>query len=118
MLYECDPSKNSDCKKSDCHKLGGICHLTSNILYAKENASMNIGQALDALKQGKKVRRGNWNGKNMWLLLQVPDAHSKMTLPYIYIEYPVGHPAYPNGSRVPWLASQTDLLAEDWEVVE
>ena len=50
----------------------------------------------------------------MWLCLQVPDEHSKMTLPYIYIEYPVGHPAYPAGSRVPWLASQTDILAEDW----
>lgn len=53
----------------------------------------------------------------MWLALQVPDAHSKMTLPYIYIEYPVGHPAYQNGSRVPWLASQTDALAEDWMVL-
>lgn len=50
--------------------------------------------------------------------LQVPDEHSKMTLPYIYIEYPAGHPAYPNGSRVPWLASQTDILADDWVIVE
>ena len=50
----------------------------------------------------------------MWLLLQTPDANSKMTLPYIYIEYPKGHPAYPLGSRVPWLASQTDILANDW----
>ena len=41
----------------------------------------------------------------------------KEKLPYIYIEYPAGHPAYPQGSRVPWLASQTDMLAEDWEVV-
>jgi hypothetical protein len=53
----------------------------------------------------------------MWLKLQVPDERSKMTLPYIYIEYPVGHPAYPEGARVPWLASQTDMLAEDWGVV-
>lgn len=73
---------------------------------------------INALKQGKKTARFGWNGKNMWLKLQVPDEHSKMTLPYIYIEYPQGHPAYPNGSRVPWLASQTDILAEDWVVVE
>ncbi len=53
----------------------------------------------------------------MWLRIQTPDANSKMTLPYIYIEYPVGHPAYPNGSRVPWLASQTDILSEDWAIV-
>jgi hypothetical protein len=39
-----------------------------------------------------------------------------MTLPYIYIEYPSGHPAYPLGSRVPWLASQTDMLANDWQI--
>lgn len=77
----------------------------------------DFGWALDMLRCGCKVRRSGWNGKGMWLALQVPDEHSKMTLPYIYIEYPVGHQAYPNGSRVPWLASQTDLLADDWEVV-
>lgn len=78
----------------------------------------NIGWALTELKAGRRVRRENWNGKGMWLALQVPDEGSKMTLPYIYIEYPEGHPAYPNGCRVPWLASQTDILASDWEIVE
>jgi hypothetical protein len=75
---------------------------------------MNFGEALALLKKGKAVYRNGWNGKGMWLMLQTPDAGSKMTLPYIYIEYPKGHPAYPNGSRVPWLASQTDILANDW----
>ena len=75
---------------------------------------MNFGQAIELLKAGKQVARSGWNGKGMWLLLQRPDEHSKMTLPYIYIEYPEGHHAYPKGSRVPWLASQTDVLAEDW----
>lgn len=75
---------------------------------------MNFGQALEWLKKGKAIYRTGWNGKGMWLLLQTPDANSKMTLPYIYIEYPKGHPAYPLGSRVPWLASQTDILANDW----
>ena len=79
---------------------------------------MDFCYALNALKEGKKVCRNGWNGKGMWLNLQVPDENSKMTLPYIYIEYPVDHIAYPKGSRVPWLASQTDLLAEDWMVVE
>ncbi len=77
----------------------------------------NIGWALTQLRAKYRVRRTGWNGKGMWLALQVPDEHSKMTLPYIYIEYPVGHPAYPNGSRVPWLASQTDILADDWEIL-
>ena len=73
-----------------------------------------IGTMLDHLRNGGKAWRIGWNGKNMWLRLQTPDANSKMTHPYIYIEYPDGHPAYPNGCRVPWLASQTDILAEDW----
>ncbi len=81
-------------------------------------AGLNFGSALMWLKAGKRVARSGWNGKGMWLQLQVPDEHSKMTHPYIYIEYPSGHPAYPSGSRVPWLASQTDALADDWMVVE
>jgi hypothetical protein len=60
---------------------------------------MRIGEALDLLYDGKKVARNNWNGKRIWLKLQIPDAFSKMTLPYIYVEYPIGHPAYPKGCR-------------------
>lgn len=78
---------------------------------------MDFGDALNALKSGLAVARVGWNGRGMWLRLQRPDAHSKMTLPYIYIEYPAGHPAYPAGARVPWLASQTDMLALDWVLV-
>lgn len=84
---------------------------------AVSNHTLNFGEALTALKNGHKVIRSGWNGKGMWLALQTPDEHSKMTLPYIYIEYPSGHIAYPNGSRVPWLASQTDLLSEDWQLI-
>lgn len=76
--------------------------------------TFDFSEALRELKVGQRVCRQGWNGKGMWLVLQRPDAHSKMTLPYIYIEYPPGHPAYPEGCRVPWLASQTDMLAEDW----
>ena len=72
---------------------------------------MNFGQAIEALKQGKKVARTGWNGKGMHLELQRPDAHSKMTLPYIYM-YTA------QGDNVPWLASQTDMLSEDWVTVE
>ncbi len=70
--------------------------------------------ALQHLKDGGRVARSGWNGKGMWLQMQRPDEYSKMTLPYIYIEYPAGSAPYPHGSRVPWLASQTDLLSDDW----
>lgn len=82
-----------------------------------EPKDFSFSDALAYLKQGHKVARAGWNGKGMWIELQVPDAGSKMTLPYLYIEYPKGHPAYPEGCRVPWLASQTDLLADDWCIV-
>ena len=69
-----------------------------------------IGEALEAMKCGYKVRRNGWNGKGMWLKLQVPDEFSKMTLPYVYMRTV-------QGDRVPWLCSQTDLLALDWEQI-
>ena len=77
---------------------------------------MDFGDALRTLKEGKRVSRAGWNGKGMWLELQVPDAGSKMTLPYVYLNYPDNAQNTP-GARVPWLASQTDMLAEDWGIV-
>lgn len=77
---------------------------------------MDFGKAIEALKAGKKVAREGWNGKGLWLELQTPDEHSKMTLPYIYINYPLDAVNTP-GARVPWLASQTDVLSEDWTIV-
>jgi hypothetical protein len=77
---------------------------------------MNFGQALESVKQGLRIAREGWNGKGLWLELQRPDANSKMTLPYIFINYPEDAANTP-GARVPWLASQTDLLAEDWITV-
>ncbi|GJD92909.1 DUF2829 domain-containing protein [Methylobacterium iners] len=72
---------------------------------------MKIGAAIDALEAGKRVAREGWNGKRMHLELQVPDAHSKMSLPYVFMFTACGN-------RVPWLCSQTDLLASDWQVLE
>jgi hypothetical protein len=71
---------------------------------------MDIGEAVEALKNGAHVARVGWNGKGMRLELQVPDAHSKMTLPYVFMRTV-------QGDNVPWLCSQTDLLATDWTVV-
>jgi len=76
---------------------------------------MTFGAALEVLKSGFKVARRGWNGKGLWLTLQVPDQHSKMTLPYIFMSYPEDSANNP-GARVPWLASQTDMLAMDWVI--
>lgn len=72
---------------------------------------MDIGDAIEAMRCGKVVARAGWNGKNMWLALQVPDEHSKMTEPYVYM-------CTAQGGLIPWLCSQADLLANDWQVVD
>ncbi len=68
---------------------------------------MNFSAALIGIKAHKRMQRAGWNGKNQWVRLKDPDADSDMHLPYIYI-------CTVKGDLVPWLASQTDLLAEDW----
>jgi len=92
--------------------LRGIAQL--KLLKDKEEAKsanlMAFGDAIAELKGSKKVARKGWNGKGMWLELQVPDTYSKMSLPYIYMKTADGH-------LVPWLASQTDILSDDWEIV-
>lgn len=69
----------------------------------------DIGWAIKQLWDKQKVCREGWNGKNMYLELQVPDANFKMTLPYVYMRTA-------QGDLVPWLCSQTDLLAIDWQI--
>lgn len=72
------------------------------------NNTFDFGSAINELRAGERVQREGWNGKGMWLELQVPDEHSKMTLPYIFM-------STAQGDLVPWLASQTDILATDWQ---
>lgn len=84
---------------------------------------MTFGLAIEALKAGKCVARTGWNGKGLRLALvgkggafehSISEASS---LPYIVIVYPQDAINTP-GAIVPWLASQTDALAEDWEIVQ
>ena len=77
---------------------------------------MDFGHALIHVKQGKKIGRSGWNGKGLWVELQTPTELSKMTLPYLFLNYPSDAVNTP-GAKVPWLASQTDILAEDWDIV-
>lgn len=88
-----------------------------------------VGWAVKQLWNGSKVRRAGWNGKGMWLVLQkgypggVPiNENTAMAIglplgtvckfdPYVTMKTATG-------SFVPWLCSQTDLLATDWELAE
>ena len=87
--------------------------------------SMDFGQAIKAMKDGKKVARSGWNGKNMWLCY----------MPSFIVEHPNERTqahgiteAFECGGYIVmwtaqsvwqpgWLASQSDMLAEDWQVV-
>lgn len=74
---------------------------------------MDIGEVVRAMKADptKRFARRGWNGKNMYIQLQVPDEHSKMTLPYVYMKTA-------QGDLIPWLCSASDLLSEDYFEVE
>lgn len=95
-----------------------------------------IGQAIKELKNGKRVARAGWNGKGIWLAymsgMELPSYNTQgtdrkvndrtarfigedtplITLPYLAM-WTADKKWLPG-----WLASQTDLLAEDWEIVE
>lgn len=88
-----------------------------------------FGWALVRLKEGKRVARAGWNGKGMWLVLVRPyepgttsvtwdfaDDNTTVTLGPVKMLPWIGMKTA-DDCFVPWLASQTDMLAEDWEVV-
>jgi hypothetical protein len=88
--------------------------------------ALTFGQAIEALKQGKKVARAGWNGKGMFLFL-VPGSTFKVNRAPLMGIYPecteVNYCPHidmktADDKVVPWLASQTDVLAEDWDIVE
>lgn len=81
--------------------------------------SNGIGWAIKQMHDGAQVRRAGWNGKGMWLKLITPadytvngrvinDTHVERMLPWVGMRTATAE-------FVPWLASQTDLLAVDWE---
>lgn len=79
------------------------------------DSRMDFGGALNALRAGKRVARAGWNGKGMWLQHVDPKALGLEVdielLPWIGMKTA-------DNKFVPWLASQTDMLADDWCVVE
>lgn len=97
---------------------------------------MNFGQAIEALKEGKKVCRAGWNGKGMWIVLmpelnlpphsmQEPGAKvNDRTAKHIGVDAPLESQPYiamwtASGKWQPgWLASQPDILSDDWMLAD
>lgn len=81
---------------------------------------MDFGQVLEHIKKDdwNKVARKGWNGKGMWIHKITPptspfseDKSNFESLPYLEMKTA-------DNKFVPWLASQTDILAEDWEIIK
>jgi len=86
---------------------------------------MDFGAALAQVKAGQRVERSGWNGKGMFIFL-VPGSTFIVNRPPLLGIYPEGttivYHAHIDmktaiGDIVPWVASQTDLLANDWRVI-
>ena len=85
--------------------------------------NLDFCDALRALKSGKRVARAGWNGKGMWIgLVEGYDYNPNKGRAAVYA---LGCQKLPwigmktaDDCFVPWLASQTDMLAEDWQIVE
>lgn len=71
---------------------------------------MDFSLALRGLRSGQRLAREGWNGKDLYVRLCDPEPTQTINLPFFYL-------AYPNGDCVPWVPSQTDLLADDWRIV-
>lgn len=87
---------------------------------------MNFGQAFEAMKEGKLVARAGWNGKDMFLYY-VPGSKFKVNREPLLSVFEEGteieYHAHidmktAQGYCVPWLASQVDMQADDWAIVE
>lgn len=81
----------------------------------RETSGMSFGLAVEAMKKGARLSRTGWNGPDLWLEYR----HAQgVDLPFIRMSYSVHSKAYPEGARVPWAPSQTDVLADDWTIVQ
>lgn len=83
---------------------------------------MNFGEALEAIKNGKKAKRKGWNGKEQYIELAQNISYQNMGGEVVNCNHEnIGNKAIAfagtSGVQMGWLASQADMLSEDWEVV-
>ena len=84
---------------------------------------MDFGKAIQLLKEGKKVQRDGWNGKNQYIELAMCISYTNTMGKVINAEHDaIGNCAIAfvgtSGVQLGWLASQADMLANDWKIVE
>lgn len=89
----------------------------------RETAGMSFGLAIEAVKKGKKIARRGWNGKNQYVELAERISYENAQHEVINAQHEaIGNKALAfigtSGVQLGWLASQADMLADDWQIVE
>lgn len=85
----------------------------------RPSQDMSFGQAIEALKRGERVARAGWNGKGMWLMLVPANLADAVAFQYAALDaLPWIGMKTDDEKFVPWLASQAEMLAEDWFIID
>ena len=89
----------------------------------RETTGMPFGLAIEAAKKGKKIARAGWNGKNQYVELAYCISYKNNAAEVINVNHcNIGNKALAfvgtSGVQMGWLASQADMLADDWRIVE
>lgn len=84
---------------------------------------MSFGLAIEAAKMGKKIARAGWNGKNQYVELASCISYKNSACEIVNVDHDaIGNKALAfvgtSGVQMGWLASQADMLADDWKIVE
>ena len=107
---------------------GDYCHFVTAENGSAATDGVCFSAALAKLKEGHRVARAGWNGKGMYLYLVPSNRYPPTILSEVmlaagqpdglvpYAAYIAMKPA--SGGIVPWLASQTDVLSDDWIVLD
>jgi hypothetical protein len=82
------------------------------------NTNLTFGLAIEALKQGKRVARKGWNGKGMFIYIQDFTEYNKIADKCYELQNCISMFTATKEWQPGWLASQMDILAEDWCIVE
>ena len=78
---------------------------------------LNFGQAIEALKLGKRIARLGWNGKGMWLILITGHTMYVSSEEGVLLAPCIGMKKASGEMQLGWLASQADILSEDWVII-
>lgn len=89
----------------------------------RETSGMPFGLAIEAAKKGKKIARAGWNGKNQYVELAAGISYVNGEAKIVNVNHDnIGNKALAfvgtSGVQMGWLASQADMLADDWRIIE